>query len=149
MLGQQREHIMEKKQNEATYSQQAPPSNGKRKIKCKIKDAAYYEAQARKIWGSDPYCEAQAISREEHVNVMGMPYAILIFRISNNDSESLFEEEPSEVYFEHHEQAKLTFDKLVANSVESATCSHIILMKHGMGGNPEDGDALDDWDETD
>ena len=54
MLGQQREHIMEKKQNEATYSQQAPPSNGKRKIKCTIKDAAYYEAQARKTWGSDP-----------------------------------------------------------------------------------------------
>ena len=106
-----------------------------RKTKCTIKDAAY--------------CEAQAISREEHVNVMGMPYAILIFRISNNDSESLFEEEPSEVYFEHHEQAKLTFDKLVANSVESATCSHIILMKYGMGGNPEDGDALDEWDETD
>ena len=141
--------------NTAAATTQASPSNGERKIKCTVKNAAYYLKLKRRL-------KAQAISqlkrqliqpydvsREEHVNVMGMPYTILIFRTANDGHDSLFEEEPSEVYFKHIADAKWSFNELVANSVASVTCSHLVLMKYGMGGEPEDGDTLDEWDEAD
>ena len=86
-----------------------------------------------------------SFTREEHVELFKMPYTLLLFRTSNNESESLFEEDPDELYFTSYEEAKATLDHLVATK----KFSHIMLMKYGMGGNPEDGDCLYEWDECD
>ena len=101
------------------------------------------------------------ITREEQVALLQMPYTLILFRTSNNESESLFEEEPDELYFKEYSQAKEMFDHLVETmewqdkrkslplSCWQPTFSHIMLMKYGLNGNPEDGDCLDEWDECD
>lgn len=96
------------------------------------------------------------MTREEQVELFQMPYTLLLFRTSNNESESLFEEEPDELYFQEYSQAKEMYNHLTATMESEDTpekwkskFSHIMLMKYGMGGNPEDGDCLDEWDEID
>ncbi len=101
------------------------------------------------------------MTREEQVELMQMPYTLLLFRTSNNESESLFEEEPDELYFQEYSQAKEMYDHLAATmedqdkrkslplSCWKPSFSHIMLMKYGLNGNPEDGDCLDEWDECD
>ena len=94
-----------------------------------------------------------SFTREEQVELFQMPYTLLLFRTSNNESESLFEEEPDELYFTSYKEAKATYDHLVAtmedNPNDYQKFSHIMLMKYGFNGNPEDGDCLDEWDEID
>ena len=99
------------------------------------------------------------MTREEQVELMQMPYTLLLFRTSNNESQSLFEEEPDELYFQEYSQAKEMYDHLAATMEDQdkrkslpLTCwkptfSHIMLMKYGLNGNPEDGDCLDEWDD--
>ena len=51
------------------------------------------------------------ITRQEQVTILGMPYSLIIFRHSDNNSESLFEEEPTELYFKTIMEAWAVFEK--------------------------------------
>ena len=101
----------------------------------------------------DPNFIIMNLTREEQVELLQMPYTLLLFRTSNNESESLFEEEPDELYFQEYSQAKEMYDHLTATMESEDTpvtrFTHIMLMKYGLEGNPEDGDCLDEWDECD
>ena len=87
----------------------------------------------------------RTLTREEHVPIV--PYVLLVFHYSNNNRESLFDDETADVeyYYKTFEEAKKAF-----YSIKDAT--HLILMKYGFKGNPEDGEVygedLYEWDET-
>ena len=81
----------------------------------------------------------RTLTREEHVPIV--PYVLLVFKTSNNNSESLFEEDPAEFYYKTFEEGRKAF-----YSIKNA--SHLMLMKYGFNGEPEDGEVLYEWDET-
>ena len=81
----------------------------------------------------------RTLTREEHVKTV--PYVLLVFHTSNDNSESLFEEEPTEFYYK-------TFEEAIKAFYSISNASHLTLMEYGFNGNPEDGKVLDEWDET-
>ena len=79
------------------------------------------------------------LTREEHVPIV--PYVLLVFHTSNDNSESLFEEDPTEFYYKTYKEGRKAFFSIT-------NASHLMLMKYGFNGDPEDGEVLFEWDET-
>ncbi len=79
----------------------------------------------------------RSLTREEHVPIV--PYVLLVFYTSNDNSESLFEEEPIEFYYKTFEEGRKAFYSI-------PNVSHLILMKYGFNQDPDCGDVICEWD---
>ena len=93
------------------------------------------------------------ITRKEQVTILNMPYSLIIFRHSDNNSESLFEEEPTELYFKTITDAWAVFEKYyelcnpnrAPEDIDFELPTHMLITKYDVNG---DGDTELEWDHT-